>query len=144
MGMAALGAVKAGIAMGKDLQSLGKDLGRIWDAVDQVNNKHTQASKGKGGASSRALETYMATVQARDMEEQLKRVILETRGMKGWNELQKIREQVMKEDREGRAEALRRKNQREYYLSLFVGVVVIALLVGGLVYFTMYLKETAN
>jgi len=144
MGMAALGAVKAGIAMGKDLQSLGKDLGRIWDAVDQVNTKHTQASKGKGGASSRALETYMATVQARDMEEQLKRVILETRGMKGWNELQKIREQVMKEDREGRAEALRRKNQREYYLSLFVGVVVITLLVGGLVYFTMYLKEATN
>ena len=144
MGMAALGAVKAGIAMGKDLQSLGKDLGRIWDAVDQVNTKHTKASKGKGGASSRALETYMATVQARDMEEQLKRVILETRGMKGWNELQKIREQVMKEDREGRAEALRRKNQREYYLSLFVGVVVITLLVGGLVYFTMYLKEATN
>ena len=86
----------------------------------------------------------MATVQARDMEEQLKRVILETRGMKGWNELQKIREQVMKEDREGRAEALRRKNQREYYLSLFVGVVVITLLVGGLVYFTMYLKEATN
>ena len=86
----------------------------------------------------------MATVQARDLEDQLKRVILETRGMKGWNELQKIREQVMKEDREGRAEALRRKNQREYYLSLFVGVVVIALLVGGLVYFTMYLKETTN
>ena len=142
--MAALGAVKAGIAMGKDLQSLGKDLGRIWDAVDQVNTKHTKASKGKGGASSRALETYMATVQARDMEEQLKRVILETRGMKGWNELQKIREQVMKEDREGRAEALRRKNQREYYLSLFVGVVVITLLVGGLVYFTMYLKEATN
>ena len=50
----------------------------------------------------------------------------------------------MKEDREGRAEALRRKNQREYYLSLFVGVVVIALLVGGLVYFTMYLKEATN
>ena len=86
----------------------------------------------------------MARVQDRDMEDQLKRVILETRGMKGWNELQKIREQVMKEDREGRAEALRRKNQREYYLSLFVGVVVIALLVGGLVYFTMYLKETTN
>ena len=43
--MAALGAVKAGIAMGKDLQSLGKDLGRIWDAVDQVNTKLREASR---------------------------------------------------------------------------------------------------
>ena len=142
--MAALGAVKAGIAVGKDLQSLGKDLGKIWDAIDQVNTKHTQASKGKGGASSRALDTYIATVQARDMEDQLKRVIMETRGMKGWRELQKIREQVMKEDREGRAEALRRKNQREYYLSVFAGIILIGLAVWGLAYFAVYLKETAN
>lgn len=142
--MAALGAVKAGIAVGKDLQSLGKDLGKIWDAIDQVNTKHTQASKGKGGASSRALDTYIATVQARDMEDQLKRVIMETRGMKGWKELQKIREQVMKEDREGRAEALRRKNQREYYLSIVLGVVFIGLAVWGLAYFAVYLKETTD
>ena len=139
-----MGAVKAGIAVGKDLQSLGKDLGKIWDAIDQVNTKHTQASKGKGGASSRALDTYIATVQARDLEEQLKKVIMETRGMKGWRELQKIREQVMKEDREGRAEALRRKNQREYYLSLFLGLVLIGVAVWALAYFALYLKETTN
>ena len=130
--------------MGKDLQSLGKDLGKIWDAIDQVNTKHTQASKGKGGASSRALDTYIATVQARDLEEQLKKVIMETRGMKGWRELQKIREQVMKEDREGKAEALRRKNQREYYLSIFLGFLLIGLAVWALAYFALYLKETAN
>ena len=139
-----MGAVKAGIAVGKDLQSLGKDLGKIWDAIDQVNTKHTQASKGKGGASSRALDTYIATVQARDLEEQLKKVIMETRGMKGWRELQKIREQVMKEDREGKAEALRRKNQREYYLSIFLGFLLIGLAVWALAYFALYLKETAN
>tara|TARA_B100000945_G_scaffold316571_1_gene317767 strand:+ start:820 stop:1254 length:435 start_codon:yes stop_codon:yes gene_type:complete len=144
MGMAALGAVKAGIAMGKDLQSLGKDLGRVWDAIDQVNTKHTQASKGKGGTSSRALDTYIATVQARDMEDQLKRLVMETRGNSGWKELQKIREQVMKEDREGRAEAIRRKNQREYYLSIVLGIVLIGLGVYGLVYFGLYLKETTN
>ena len=139
-----MGAVKAGIAVGKDLQSLGKDLGKIWDAIDQVNTKHTQASKGKGGASSRALDTYIATVQARDLEEQLKKVIMETRGMMGWRELQKIREQVMKEDREGKAEALRRKNQREYYLSIFLGFLLIGLAVWALAYFALYLKETAN
>ena len=139
-----MGAVKAGIAVGKDLQSLGKDLGKIWDAIDQVNTKHTQASKGIGGASSRALDTYIATVQARDLEEQLKKVIMETRGMKGWRELQKIREQVMKEDREGKAEALRRKNQREYYLSIFLGFLLIGLAVWALAYFALFLKETAN
>ena len=78
------------------------------------------------------------------MEEQLKRLVMETRGNSGWKELQKIREQVMKEDREGRAEAIRRKNQREYYLSIVLGIVVIGLGVYGLVYFGLYLKETTN
>ena len=91
-----------------------------------------------------ALDTYIATVQARDLEDQLKRVIMETRGHSGWKELQKIREQVMKEDREGRAEALRRKHQREYYLSIVLGVVLIGLAVWGLAYFALYLRETNN
>ena len=90
------------------------------------------------------MDTYIATVQDRDLEEQLKKVIMETRGMKGWRELQKIREQVMKEDREGKAEALRRKNQREYYLSIFLGFLLIGLAVWALAYFALYLKETAN
>ena len=142
--MAALGAVKAGIAVGKDLQSLGKDLGKIWDAIDTVNVKHKTASKGKGGSSSRALDTYIATVQARDLEDQLRRLILETRGHSGWKELQKIREQVLKEDREGRAEALKRKNDRQYYLSIVLGLVLIIGGVVGLIYFGIYLQETTN
>ena len=144
MGLMALAAVKKGISVGKDLSSLSKDLGKIWDAIDNVNVKHKTASKGKGGASSRALDPYIATVQARDLEDQLKRVIMETRGNSGWKELQKIREQVQKEDREGRAEALRRKNDRQYYLSLLVGVILIIGAVVGLIYFAMYLQETVN
>ena len=144
MGLMALAAVKKGISVGKDLSALSKDLGKIWDAIDNVNVKHKTASKGKGGASSRALDTYIATVQARDLEDQLKRVIMETRGHSGWKELQKIREQVQKEDREGRAEALRRKNDRQYYLSLLVGVLLIIGAVAGLIYFALYLQETVN
>tara|TARA_B100000902_G_scaffold77250_1_gene82005 strand:+ start:56 stop:493 length:438 start_codon:yes stop_codon:yes gene_type:complete len=144
MGLMALAAVKKGISVGKDLTALSKDLGKIWDAIDNVNVKHKTASKGKGGASSRALDTYMATVQARDLEDQLKRVIMETRGMKGWKELQKIREQVLKEDREGKAEALKRKHQREYYISIFLGIALIGFAVWGLGYFAVYLKETTN
>ena len=144
MGLMALAAVKKGISVGKDLSALSKDLGKIWDAIDTVNVKHKTASQGKGGASSRALETYMATVQARDLEDQLRRVILETRGHSGWKELQKIREQVLKEDREGRAEALRRKNERQYYLSIVLGLVLIIGGVVGLIYFGIYLRETTN
>ena len=144
MGLMALAAVKKGISVGKDLSALSKDLGKIWDAIDNVNVKHKTASKGKGGASSRALDSYIATVQARDLEDQLRRLILETRGASGWKELQKIREQVLKEDNEGRAEALKRKNDRMYYLSLVFGLILIIGAVIGLIYFAMYLQETVN
>jgi len=144
MGLMALAAVKKGISVGKDLSALSKDLGKIWDAIDTVNVKHKTASKGKGGASSRALETYMATVQARDLEDQLRRVIMETRGNSGWKELQKIREEVLKEDREGRAEALKRKHDRQYYLSIVLGIMFLIGAVVGLVYFAIYLQETTN
>jgi len=142
MGLMALAAVKKGISVGKDLSSLSKDLGKIWDAIDNVNVKHKVASKGKGGASARALDTYIQTVQARDLEDQLRQVVMASRGNSGWKELQKIREQVLKEDREGRAEALRRKNDRQYYLSLLLGVILIIGAVMGLIYFAMYLQET--
>lgn len=139
--MAAFGAVKTGIAMGKDLQSMGKDLGKLWDSIDTVKNSHEQAAKGKGGPAARALDTYLATVKARDLEEELKRVILETRGMKGWNELQKIRQQVMEADRKGRAEAIARANRIRYNLSVLAGILIIAGGVAGLFYMIVYLQN---
>lgn len=144
MGLMALAAVKKGISVGKDLSSLSKDLGKIWDAIDKVNVKHKTASKGKGGASSRALDSYIETVQARDLEDQLRRLIMETRGNSGWIELQNIRQKVLKEDREGRAEAIRIKNQRVYWASVVFGVLVVIFSILGLIWVAIYLREASN
>ena len=127
--------------MGKDLQSMGKDLGKLWDSIDTVKNSHEQAAKGKGGAASKALNTYLATVKARDLEDELKRVILETRGASGWRELQKIRQQVMEAERQGRAEAIARKNKIQYNLSILFGIVLIGAGVAGLYYMIVFLQN---
>ena len=120
---------------------LSKDLGKVWDGIEGARNKHTQARKGKRGVNEQALETYMASVKARDLEEELRRIILETRGMKGWRELQKIKTQIQKEDERGRYLAIKRREAMFYWFSVILGVGIIASAVVGMVYFALYLKE---
>ena len=139
--MASFAAIKTGVKLGKDISSLGKDLGKMWTAIDDAKNTHAQATKGKGSAQEKALSTYIAAVKARDLEEQLRSIIIDTRGFKGWNELQAIRQQVMKEEREGRYRALKRQNQIKSILGAILGVLIIGAGGAGLVWFAMEFRE---
>ena len=139
--MASFAAIKTGVKLGKDISSLGKDLGKMWTAIDDAKNTHAQATKGKGSAQEKALSTYIAAVKARDLEEQLRSIIIDTRGFKGWNELQAIRQQVMKEEREGRYRALKRQNQIKSILGAVLGVLIIGAGGAGLVWFAMEFRD---
>ena len=139
--MASFTAIKTGVKLGKDIHSLGKDLGKMWTAIDDAKNTHAQATKGKGSAQEKALSTYIAAVKARDLEEELRSIIIDTRGFKGWNELQAIRQQVMKEEREGRYRALKRQNQIKSILGAVLGVLIIGAGGAGLVWFAMEFRD---
>ena len=139
--MASFAAIKTGVKLGKDISSLGKDLGKMWTAIDDAKNTHAQATKGKGSAQEKALSTYIAAVKARDLEEQLRSIIIDTRGFKGCNELQAIRQQVMKEEREGRYRALKRQNQIKSILGAILGVLIIGAGGAGLVWFAMEFRD---
>ena len=139
--MASFAAIKTGVKLGKDISSLGKDLGKMWTAIDDAKNTHAQATKGKGSAQEKALSTYIAAVKARDLEEELRSIIIDTRGFKGWNELQAIRQQVMKEEREGRYRALKRQNQIKSILGAILGVLIIGAGDAGLVWFAMEFRD---
>jgi len=139
--MASFAAIKTGVKLGKDISSLGKDLGKMWTAIDDAKNTHAQATKGKGSAQEKALSTYIAAVKARDLEEELRSIIIDTRGFKGWNELQAIRQQVMKEEREGRYRALKRQNQIKSIIGAVVGILILGAGGAGLVWFAMEFRE---
>ena len=139
--MASFAAIKTGVKLGKDISSLGKDLGKMWTAIDDAKNTHAQATKGKGSAQEKALSTYIAAVKARDLEEELRSIIIDTRGFKGWNELQAIRQQVMKEEREGRYRALQRQNQIKSIIGAVVGILILGAGGAGLVWFAMEFRE---
>ena len=139
--MASFAAIKTGVKLGKDMHSLGKDLGKMFTAIDDAKNTHAQATKGKGSAQEKALSTYIAAVKARDMEDELRSIIIDARGFKGWNELQSIRAMVMKEEREGRYAAINRRNKINNILSIIFGLLLFAGGVIGMVFFARYLKE---
>ena len=139
--MASFAAIKTGVKLGKDMHSLGKDLGKMFTAIDDAKNTHAQATKGKGSAQEKALSTYIAAVKARDMEDELRSIIIDARGFKGWNELQAIRAAVMKEEREGRYAAIKRRNKINNILSIIFGLILFAGGVIGMVFFAKYLKE---
>jgi len=139
--MASFAAIKTGVKLGKDMHSLGKDLGKMFTAIDDAKNTHAQATKGKGSAQEKALSTYIAAVKARDMEDELRSIIIDARGFKGWNELQAIRAAVMKEEREGRYAAIKRRNKINNILSIVFGLLLFAGGVVGMVFFARYLKE---
>jgi len=139
--MASFTAIKTGVKLGKDISSLGKDLGKMWTAIDDAKNTHAQATKGKGSAQEKALSTYIAAVKARDLEDELRSIIIDTRGFKGWNELQAIRQQVMKEEREGRYRALQRQNQIKSIIGAVVGILILGAGGAGLVWFAMEFRD---
>lgn len=106
---AAFTAIKTGVSVGKDLQSLAGDIGKLWGAIDQIKDEHnTEKSRRRGTVEEEALRTFMAKKKAEDMEDALRQIIYATRGINGWNELVRLRAKIRKE----RLEEKHRKQKR--------------------------------
>ena len=106
---AAFAAIKTGVSVGKDLQSLAGDIGKLWGAIDQINDEHnSEKSKRRGSVEEQALQTFIAKKKAEDMEDALRQIIYATRGINGWNELVRLRAQIRRE----RLEEKHRKQKR--------------------------------
>ena len=57
---AAFAAIKTGVSVGKDLQSLTGDIGKLWGAIDQIKDEHnSEKSKRRGSVEEQALQTFI-------------------------------------------------------------------------------------
>ena len=115
-------ALKKGIALGKDLGSMGKDLNKVFEFIDG-----TKAAQ-KSGNKNDPLSDYIAYEKALDMEKQLEQVIWETRGSKGVATFKRMRVQASERDRQSQYAALARKNKILNIISILTG---ISITVGG-------------
>ena len=115
-------ALKKGIALGKDISAMGKDLNKVFDFIDG-----TKAAQNSGNKND-PLSDYIAYEKALDMEKQLEQVIWETRGSKGVATFKRMRTQAADRDRQSKYAAVARKNRILNVLSILLG---LSITIGG-------------
>ena len=133
--LTAFAAVKGGIAAGKQLYSMTKEITAFFDAVDGANQKHQKKKSSIfASANEEAMDTFLAKQKAADAEEQLRELITNTRGISAYRQLQAIRREIRMERKEDqRLALLRAEEMKENILSglLIAGFLLICLASGG-------------
>ena len=130
---AAFAAIKTGVSVGKDLQSLAGDIGKLWGAIDQINDEHnSEKSKRRGSVEEQALQTFIAKKKAEDMEDALRQIIYATRGINGWYELVRLRAQIRKERLE---EKHRKQNRAEEIKEIIMAGVLVTVFTSLICFF---------
>jgi Skp family chaperone for outer membrane proteins len=130
--MGSFTAIKAGVSAGREITTLAKDVGKLFDAIDDIRNDHNKA-KGNPlrSANEEAMQTFIAKKKAEDIEKELRNIVIATRGMNGWHELQKLRADIRHDRAE--AEKKRKKERAEFVDNVWTVILVllgIAIVVG--------------
>lgn len=137
LALSAVAAIKTGVQMGKDITSLSKEVGQLWGAIDEVKDAHNKKkTKRFGSVEEEALDTFMAKKKAEDLENQLREIVISTRGFNGWQELLKIRGQIRKQRQEERERIQRRRRK---ILEIVILSVTLILGFWGIAVFALFL-----
>ena len=111
---AAFAAVKGGISAGKSLMNMTKEISSFFDAADEANKEHQKKKSSVfASANEEAMSSYMAKVQASELEAKLRELIVNTRGLSSYNELQSIRREIRLERKEAARLALIERQQKQ-------------------------------
>jgi hypothetical protein len=137
---AAFNAIKKGFQFGRDIESMGGDLGRWMGAVSDIKRCEEQAKKpplfkklfASGSVEEEALQSFMAKKKAEDMRDQLKNIIVFSRGPKAWDELIRTEAAIRKK----RQKMIYEQQERQQFWidATLIAVAGIAL-VGGVSFF---------
>ena len=140
---AAFNTIKQGFAVGRDVESMAKDIGRWMGAVSDINKADEMAKKpplfkklfASGSVEEEAMQTFLAKKKAGDMRNELKQLISFTRGPSAWQELLKTEADIRKKRQKAIYE--QKERQRKFFEVTFIifGVLIIV----GLVSFFVWL-----
>ena len=101
---AAFNAIKSGFTVGRDIENMAGDLGRWMNCISDLKKAEEQNKKPPlfkklfqaGSVEEEAMAIFMAKKKAEDMREQLKQIIIMSRGMSAWDELIKTEADIRK------------------------------------------------
>ena len=120
-----LAGLKTGLAAGKSVASLSKQIGQFFDATDSAKKKLQQKGVSGKNVNAIAMERFAKLRQAAEAEEELKKYISETLGPSHWQTLLKIRREVLQEKREAEAQARRDAIAQQELMITIAGIIVL-------------------
>ena len=138
--LTAFAAVKGGIAAGKQLHSMSKEIAGFFDSVDNAKKDHKKKKASMFASSNEeAMDTWMKKQQAIDAEAQLRELIVNTRGFSAYQDLLKIRRDTLRERKEAQRQAeIEKQEMQEMVAIVFVGLLLAILCITAiLVYFEL-------
>ena len=132
--------IKKGFTVGRDIESMGSDLGRWMGAMSDLKKADEYAKKpplfkkifNAGSVEEEAMAAFMAKKKAEDMRDELKQIISWTRGPGAWDELLRMEGDIRKK----RQQAIydqeeRRKKVIEGIVIALLIVICAGVLIGG-------------
>ena len=131
----AFNAIKKGFQVGRDVESMSKDLGRWMGAIQDVKEGHNKKkNRVFGSVEEEALETFAIKKKAIAMENELRTFVNYSYGPNAWNEVLRIQADIRKQKKEAIEEAKRKKAQMIENIILGVLVVFFLGVVGAILY----------
>ena len=104
--------IVAGFKVGKQVESMSKDLGRWMGAIQAVKEGHSKKkNRIFGSVEEEALETFAMKKKAIAMENELRNFVNLNYGPNAWNEVIRIQADIRKQKKEAELEAQRRQRQ---------------------------------
>ena len=123
--------IKKGFSVGRDVESMGKDLGRWMGAMSDLKKAHEYTQKPPlfkkifqaGSVEEEAMAAFMAKKKAEDMRDELRQLISFTRGPSAWQELINMEAQIRKD----RQKAIydQKERQRKFIEYSLAGLLIL-------------------
>ena len=145
---AAFNAIKSGFSVGRDIESMAGDLGRWMSHVSDLKKAEDMNKKPPlfkklfqaGSVEEEALQIFMAKKKAADMRDQLRQIIVATRGPSAWDELIKTEGDI----RRKRQEAIYAQQERRQQVLEIVGIGFLMIVIAGALIGFAYLYSLRN
>ena len=134
----AFNAIKKGFQVGRDVESMSKDLGRWMGAIQDVKDGHSKKkNRIFGSVEEEALETFAIKKKAIAMENDLRNFVNLSYGPNAWNEVIRIQADIRKQKKEAIEEAKRK--QAKIIENIILGAIVVFFLgaVGAILYLVL-------
>ena len=140
---AAFNTIKNAFAAGREVESMAGDLSRWMGAVsdikkaEEINKKPPIFKKvfAAGSVEEEAMQIFMAKKKAEDMREELRQLIVATRGPSAWDELIRTEASIRKK----RQETIYAQAERRRQLLEILAIGFLVFIIAGFVIFLIWL-----